>query len=157
MKFSHNLFLNYNRQKGEKIMERTFCLIKPNGVEKGIIGEILTIFEKKGYKIKALKMLNVTEEIAKKHYAEHEGKPFYPGLMEFITSGPVVAMILEGENVITELRRIMGSTDPNKAEIGTIRATYAQTTQRNIVHGSDSKESAEREIAIYFNESEICE
>ncbi len=138
-------------------MERTFVAIKPDGVKRGLVGEILTRFEKRGYKIAALKVLNVTEEIAQKHYEEHIGKPFYPGLIEYITSGPVVAMVIKGENVIEEVRRIMGATDPNKAAIGTIRADYAQVMQRNVIHGSDSKASAEREIAIYFDESEICE
>ncbi|MBE7706581.1 MAG: nucleoside-diphosphate kinase [Cyanobacteria bacterium SIG30] len=138
-------------------MERTFVAIKPDGVKRGLVGEILQIFEKRAYRIVALKILNVTDEQAQKHYEEHIGKPFYPGLIDYITSGPIVAMVLEGENIVNEARRIMGSTDPNKAEIGTIRATYAQIMQRNIIHGSDSVESAKREMSIYFDESELCE
>ena len=102
-------------------------------------------------------MLNVTMEQAKKHYAEHEGKPFYPSLIEYITSGPVVAMVLEGENVIAGTRHIMGKTNPDEADVGTIRGDFAQVKEYNIVHGSDSPESAKREIEIYFNENELCE
>lgn len=138
-------------------MERTFIAIKPDGVKRGFIGRIIQRFEDKSYKIVALKMLNVTQEQAKKHYAEHEGKPFYPPLLEYITSGPVVAMVLEGENVIEGARHIMGKTNPNEADVGTIRGDFAQVKEYNIVHGSDSPESAEREIAIYFNENELCE
>ena len=102
-------------------------------------------------------MLNVTLEQAKKHYAEHEGKPFYPSLIKYITSGPVVAMVLEGENVINGSRHIMGKTNPDEADVGTIRGDFAQVKEYNIVHGSDSIESAKREIAIYFSEDELCE
>lgn len=138
-------------------MERTFIAIKPDGVKRGFIGKILQRFEDKSYKIVALKMLNVTLEQAKKHYAEHEGKPFYPSLIEYITSGPVVAMVLEGENVINGSRHIMGKTNPDEADVGTIRGDFAQVKEYNIVHGSDSIESAKREIAIYFSEDELCE
>ena len=138
-------------------MERTFIAIKPDGVKRGFIGKILQRFEDKSYKIVALKMLNVTMEQAKKHYAEHEGKPFYQPLIEYITSGPIVAMVLEGENVIAGSRHIMGKTNPDEADVGTIRGDFAQVKEYNIVHGSDSKESAEREIAIYFSENEMCE
>ena len=140
-----------------KTMERTFIAIKPDGVKRGFIGKILQRFEDKSYKIVALKMLNVTMEQAKKHYAEHEGKPFYQPLIEYITSGPIVAMVLEGENVIAGSRHIMGTTNPDEADVGTIRGDFAQVKEYNIVHGSDSKESAEREIAIYFSENEMCE
>ena len=138
-------------------MERTFIAIKPDGVKRGFIGKILQRFEDKSYKIVALKMLNVTSEQAKKHYAEHEGKPFYPSLIEYITSGPVVAMVLEGENVVSGARHIMGKTNPDEADVGTIRGDFAQVKEYNIVHGSDSIESAQREIAIYFSENELCE
>ena len=138
-------------------MQRTFIAIKPDGVKRGFIGKILQRFEDKSYKIVALKMLNVTQEQAKKHYAEHEGKAFYPSLIEYITSGPVVAMVLEGENVVAGARHIMGKTNPDEADVGTIRGDFAQAKEYNIVHGSDSVESAKREIAIYFSEDEMCE
>ena len=138
-------------------MERTFIAIKPDGVKRGFIGKILQRFEDKSYKIVALKMLNVTLEQAKKHYAEHEGKPFYPSLIKYITSGPVVAMVLEGENVINGSRHIMGKTNPDEADVGTIRGDFAQVKEYNIVHGSDSIQSAKPEIAIYFSEDELCE
>ncbi len=137
-------------------MERTFVAIKPDAVKRGLIGRIIKRFENKGYKIIALKMLIPTLEIAEKHYLEHVNKPFYPGLIKFITSGPIIAMVLEGENVIEGVRHIMGSTTPNDAEVGTIRADFAQTKQFNVVHGSDSNASAEREIAIYFSPEELC-
>lgn len=135
--------------------ERTFIAIKPDGVQRGLIGEVIKRFESKGYKIVALKFLQVTDEQAKAHYAEHEGKPFYPRLIRYIQSGPIVAMVIQGFNAVAGARHIMGSTDPDKAEVGTIRADLAQVMEYNIVHGSDSVESAEREIAIYFNEDEI--
>ena len=136
-------------------IERTFIAVKPDGVKRGLVGEILKRFETRGYKIIGLKMLNVTLEQAAAHYAEHVGKPFYNGLVKFITSAPIVAIALEGEDVVAQARRIMGATDPNKAEIGTIRADFGQMMSRNIVHGSDSVESAERELAIYFKPSEL--
>lgn len=136
-------------------LERTFIAIKPDGVKRGLIGEILKRFESRGYKIIGLKMLQVTPEQAAAHYAEHVGKPFYDGLVKFITSAPIVAIALEGEDVVNQARRIMGATDPNKAEIGTIRADFGQAMNRNIIHGSDSVESAERELAIYFKQSEL--
>lgn len=137
-------------------MERTFIAVKPDGVKRGLIGNIVERFERKGYKIIAMKMLQPTQEIAAKHYAEHVGKPFYNRLINYITSGPIVAMVVEGDNVVKGARHIMGSTKPDEAEVGTIRADFAQTMEYNVVHGSDSVESAEREIAIYFKPEEIC-
>ncbi len=136
--------------------ERTFIAIKPDGVKRNLIGRIITRFEEKGYKIIGLKLLLPTLEHAEKHYAEHKGKPFYPRLIKYITSGPIVAMVVEGPNVIAESRRMMGATKPEQAEAGTIRFEYAVTQEYNIIHGSDSPESAEREIAIYFKPEEIC-
>ena len=136
--------------------ERTFIAIKPDGVKRNLIGKIITRFEEKGYKIIGLKLLQATEEMAAKHYAEHYGKPFYPRLVRYITSGPIVAMVVEGINVIAESRKLMGKTRPEEAEVGTIRFDYALCQEYNIVHGSDSPESAEREIAIYFKEEELC-
>ena len=136
--------------------ERTFIAIKPDGVKRNLIGRIITEFEEKGYKITGLKLLIPTLEHAEKHYAEHKGKPFYNRLIKYIMSGPIVAMVVEGKNVIAESRRMMGATKPEEAEAGTIRFKYAVNMEYNIIHGSDSKESAEREISIYFKEDEIC-
>ena len=137
--------------------ERTFVAIKPDAVKRGLIGRIIRKIEDKGYKIVALKMLQVDEELAAKHYAEHVGKPFYNGLVKFITSGPIVAMVLQGENAISGIRKFMGKTDPNEAEVGSIRGDFAQVMRFNSIHGSDSKESAEREINLYFKPEEICD
>lgn len=137
--------------------ERTFVAVKPDGVKRGLTGEIIRRFEAKGLKVVALKMLNVTGEMAEKHYAEHKGKSFYDRLIRYIQSGPVVAMVLEGYNAVAAARHLMGKTNPNEADVGTIRADFAQVMEYNVVHGSDSVESAEREIAIYFKPEEICE
>jgi len=136
-------------------MEKTFVMIKPDGVQRNLIGEIISRFEKKGLKVVALKMMRVNEEVAHKHYGEHKGKPFFSGLVEYITSGPVVAMVLEGKGAIEMVRAMMGATDPLKAEPGTIRGAYGIDIGRNVVHGSDAPESAEREIKLFFNEEEI--
>lgn len=135
--------------------ERTFIAVKPDAVQRGLIGEIIKRFETKGYKIIGLKMLQVSDEQAKAHYAEHEGKPFYPRLIRYIQSGPIVAMVVQGYGAVAGARHMMGCTDPLKADMGTIRADFAQVMEYNVVHGSDSIESAEREIAIYFNENEL--
>lgn len=137
--------------------ERTFVAIKPDGVKRGLIGRIISKIEDKGYKIVALKMLQVTDELAAKHYAEHIGKPFYDGLIKFITSGPIIAMVLQGENAISGVRKFMGKTNPDDAEVGSIRGDFAQVMRYNTIHGSDSKESAEREINLYFTPEEICD
>lgn len=137
--------------------ERTFVAVKPDGVRRGLVGEVLRRFETKGYKVIGLKMLQVSNELAAAHYAEHEGKPFYPRLLRYIQSGPVVAIALQGYNVVAGARHMMGATDPDKAEVGTIRADFAQVMEYNIVHGSDSLESAERELALYFRPEELIE
>ncbi len=137
-------------------MERTFVAFKPDAVKRGLIGRIIKRFENKGYKIIGLKMMVVSRELAEKHYGEHVGKPFYPRLIDYITSGPVVAMVLQGENTVEGVRHMMGSTRPNDAEVGTIRADFAQTMEFNVVHGSDSVESANREINLFFKEEELC-
>ena len=139
------------------MIERTFIAIKPDAVQRGLIGKILSRIEDKGYKIVALKMIQVTEEQAAAHYAEHFGKPFYPNLVAFITSAPIVAMVIEGEDVISGMRQIMGKTNPSNAEVGTIRGDFSPLMSFNVIHGSDGPESAEREIAIYFKEDEICD
>ncbi len=134
--------------------ERTLVLVKPDGVRRSLVGEIISRIEAKGYKIVALRMLNADREILKSHYAEHEGKPFYEPLMEFMQSGPIVALIAEGQRVIEGFRSLAGATDPTVAAPGTIRGDLArdQGTKvvQNLVHGSDSVESAEREIKIFF-------
>ena len=137
-------------------MERTFVAIKPDGVKRGLIGKVIERFELKGYKIIGLKMLNVSEEIAAKHYEEHFGKPFYPRLIKFITSGPIVAMAVEGENAILGTRHIVGATNPDNADVGTIRGDYSPSSSLNLIHASDSLESANRELALYFNDDEYC-
>ncbi|WP_079932626.1 nucleoside-diphosphate kinase [Carboxydocella sp. ULO1] len=136
-------------------MERTFVMIKPDGVQRNLVGEILARYEKKGYKLLAMKLMRVTEELAHQHYAEHVGKPFFPGLVEYITSGPVVALVLGGKGVVVGVRAMNGATNPANAAPGTIRGDYGIEVGRNVVHASDSVESAEREIAIYFKEEEI--
>jgi len=137
-------------------MERTFVAIKPDGVKRGLIGKIIERFENRGYKIVGLKMLHPTLEMAEKHYAEHVGKPFYPRLVRYITSGPIIAMAIEGIDVIHGARQLMGVTKPGDAQAGTIRADFAQIQEFNVVHGSDCVESANREIAIYFKPEELC-
>ena len=138
-------------------MERTYLMIKPDGVQRGLIGEIISRFEKKGLKLVGLKMLKISRELAEKHYGEHAGKPFFGPLVEYITSGPVVAMVVEGKDVIATAREMMGATNPLKAAPGTIRATYAMDLGRNIIHGSDSKASADREIGIFFLPGELVD
>lgn len=137
------------------MVERTFSMIKPEGVRRGLVGAILARLEQKGYRIVALKMLRLTPEMAAEHYAEHQGKPFYQDLINHITSGPVVAMVLEGPGVIAGLRRLMGATNPQEAAPGTIRGDFALETSYNVIHGADSPASAEREIALYFTPAEL--
>lgn len=136
-------------------MEQTLSIIKPDSVKKNKIGEILARFEKHSLKIVALRMFFLKKEDAKKFYAEHEGKPFFDELVEFMTSGPVVAFVLEGPNAIVKTREIMGATNPAKAEKGTIRADFGTSVGMNAIHGSDSKESAKREISFFFTPGEI--
>ena len=137
--------------------QRTFVAVKPDGVKRGLAGEIIKRFENKGFKLIGLKMLNVTQELAEQHYAEHKGKPFYPRLIKYIQSGPVIAMVWKGYDVIAGTRQLMGSTKPLDAQVGTIRADFALIKEYNVVHGSDSVESAEREIALYFRPEELCD
>ncbi|MDX6689714.1 MAG: nucleoside-diphosphate kinase [Solirubrobacteraceae bacterium] len=131
-------------------MDRTLVLVKPDAFARRLTGEIIGRMERKGLTIAALKRMTVDEDTAKRHYAEHEGKPFFDALVAFITSGPMVAMILEGTNAIQAARQIIGTTNGLEAAPGSIRGDYALETRRNLVHGSDSPESAEREIEIYF-------
>ncbi len=138
-----------------KTEERTFVAIKPDGVKRGLIGKILERFEDKGFKIVGMKLLQVTPELAAKHYEEHYGKSFYNRLIHYITSGPIVAMVVEGYEAIESVRHIVGATDPMKADVGTIRADFAQVMEYNIIHASDSPVSAQREISLYFKPEEI--
>ena len=130
--------------------ERTFVMIKPDGVQRGFIGEIITRFEKKGLKLVAMKLVSVSRELAEKHYDVHKGKPFFKPTVKYITSSPVVAMIVEGKKAINLVRGMMGKTDPQDAAMGTIRGDYGQFIGRNIVHGSDSPDTAEFEINLWF-------
>ncbi|MEL7667206.1 MAG: nucleoside-diphosphate kinase [Actinomycetota bacterium] len=130
--------------------QRTYCMIKPDAVARGLVGRIVTRFEDVGLAIERLELGMVTPEQAAANYAEHEGKPFYAGLVEYITSGPVVKMVLAGPDAVPVVRKLMGVTNPKDAAPGTIRGDYGLTLDANIVHGSDSPESAEREIAIFF-------
>lgn len=132
-------------------------MIKPDGVQRGLVGDIIKKFEAKGFKMCGMKLIQVSEELAGQHYAEHKGKGFYPGLIEYITSAPVVAMCFAGKNVVLEARKLMGATSPTDAAPGTIRGDYGQDIGRNIIHGSDSVESAKAELAVYFDPSEILE
>lgn len=136
-------------------IERTFVMIKPDAVQRGLIGEIIHRFERKGIKIVAMKFVSVTRDLAEKHYEVHKGKPFFEPTVKHITSSPVVAMVLAGNNVIEMVRRMMGETDPQKAERGTIRGDFGQFIGRNLVHGSDSAETAEFEINLWFKPGEI--
>lgn len=138
-------------------VERTLSIIKPDAVAKNVIGEIYTRFEQAGLRVVAAKMLRLSDEVAGGFYAEHKERPFYGDLVSFMTSGPVVVQVLEGESAITKNRELMGATNPKEAAPGTIRADFAQSIDANAVHGSDSPESAAREIAYFFAASEICE
>lgn len=136
-------------------LERTFSIIKPNAVEKNVIGEVISRFERKGLRIAASKMTRLSREKAEGFYIEHKDRPFFQSLVQFMTSGPVLLMCLEGENAINLNREIMGATDPAKAAAGTIRKDFADSIEANAVHGSDSAKSAERELAYFFDKAEL--
>jgi nucleoside-diphosphate kinase len=138
-------------------MQKTLVLLKPDSVQRRLIGEIISRFERKGLNIVAMKMLRVTPELSKQHYAEHVSKPFYPNLEDFITSSPIVAMAIEGLDVIRVVREMLGATSGLKAAPGTIRGDYSSSRQMNLVHASDSEESAARELTLYFKANELCE
>lgn len=138
-------------------MQRTLVLIKPDGVQRGLVGEIIGRLERRGLKLMALKMMDVPRDLATRHYAEHEGKPFYEGLLQFITSGPIIAMVWEGREAVAVVRSVMGSTDPMKAAPGTIRGDLALDHGMNLIHGSDSPARAETEMALFFKPSELHE
>ena len=136
-------------------MERTFLMVKPDGVQRGLVGEIVSRFERKGFQLIGAKLMQVTREQAEYHYAEHKDKPFFGELVDFITSGPVFAMVWQGDDVIQLSRLLMGKTNVKDAQPGTIRGDFAAHTQNNLIHGSDSPESAEREINNFFKPGEL--
>ncbi|MBA3993486.1 MAG: nucleoside-diphosphate kinase [Cyanobacteria bacterium DS2.3.42] len=138
-------------------VERTFVAVKPDGVERILVGEVIGRFEKRGLKLVGMKFMKVTKEMAEQHYGEHKGKPFYDGLVSYITSGPIVAMALEGKGAVALARQVIGATKPLEAAPGTIRGDLAVEIGRNIVHGSDSPENGQREIGIFFKPEEIVE
>jgi nucleoside-diphosphate kinase len=133
-------------------VERTLLLIKPDAMQRGLAGEIISRMERRGLKIVGIRLMKVPKPLAKRHYAEHEGKPFFNGLVEYITSSPIIAAILEGPNAIQAMRHTMGKTNPLQAETGSIRADFGLETGRNLTHGSDSPASAKREIALFFGD-----
>ena len=137
--------------------QRTYAMLKPDAVKRRLTGKILTRFEERGLKVIAAKTLMISEDLAKQHYSEHSENPFFNDLFSYITSGPVFAMVLEGDDVISLVRKMVGATNPKEADIGTIRGDYAIDLGRNVIHASDSEASAEREINLFFDESEFCD
>lgn len=138
-------------------LERTLVLVKPDGVQRGLVGTIIGRFEATGMKIVGMKLMHVSEDLASRHYAEHEGKPFYDGLVNYITSAPVVALCLEGPDAIAITRKLMGATRPNEAPPGTIRGDFGIEVSRNLVHGSANKQDAAREVGLFFNDAELID
>ena len=138
-------------------MERTLVLIKPDGVQRGLVGVIIGRFERRGLKLVGLKLIQIDEALARKHYAVHDGKPFFVGLIKYITSAPVIAMVWEGPKAIEVVRRTMGATKPEEAVPGSIRADFAVVIGRNLVHGSDRPETAAHEVALFFSEGELLD
>ena len=136
-------------------MEKTFLMVKPDGVQRNLIGEIVSRFESKGFTLVGAKLMQINQELAEQHYGEHKERPFFGELVDFITSGPVFAMVWEGENVISTARLMMGATNPKESAPGTIRGDFAVTVGKNIIHGSDSPESAAREINLFFKDEEL--
>nr|ADR30797.1 nucleoside diphosphate kinase 2 [Hevea brasiliensis] len=136
-------------------MEQTFIMIKPDGVQRGLVGEIISRFEKKGFSLKGLKLMSVERPFAEKHYEELSSKPFFEGLVDYIISGPVAAMVWEGKNVVATGRKIIGATKPSESDPGTIRGDFAVEVGRNVIHGSDSVENAKKEIALWFPDGTV--
>lgn len=136
-------------------MSRTLVLLKPDAVQRSLVGEVTTRLERRGLKIVGMKLMQVSDDLARKHYSEHEGKPFFRGLVQFITSCPIVAMVLDGESAVQLVRAAIGSTNPVDSAPGSIRGDYGMTVGMNLVHGSDSDESAKREIDLFFSPNEI--
>ncbi|ELS46598.1 nucleoside-diphosphate kinase [Microcystis sp. LEGE 00066] len=138
-------------------MERTFLMIKPDGVQRNLVGEIIQRFEAKGFTLVGLKMMQVSSELAEKHYAVHKERPFFPSLVDFITSSPVVAMVWQGEGVIASARKIIGATNPLNAEPGTIRGDFGISVGRNLIHGSDGPDTAKDEVSLWFSDAELAD
>jgi len=138
-------------------MEQTFVMIKPDGVQRNLVGMVISRLEARGYRLAGLKLMQIDQELAGRHYAEHAGKPFFDGLVSYITSGPVVAMVWEGKNAVSGIRKMIGATNPQEADPGTIRGDFGLDIGRNVIHGSDSQESAQREIALYFEPAELLD
>ena len=138
-------------------MERTFVAVKPDGVQRGLIGDVISRLERRGLKLVAIRLMQVDEDLASRHYGEHVNRPFFPSLVSFITSGPIVAMIWEANNAVALARQTMGATNPGEASPGTIRGDFGVDIGRNLVHGSDSVESAEREIGLFFGEGDALD
>ena len=136
-------------------MEKTFLMVKPDGVQRNLVGDIVKRFEQKGFKLAGAKLMKISDELAKTHYGEHKERPFFGELVDFITSGPVFAMVWEGEGVILTAREMMGATYPAEAAPGTIRGDFGVTVGKNIIHGSDSSDSAKREIELFFDAAEL--
>ncbi|MFN3168501.1 MAG: nucleoside-diphosphate kinase [Phycisphaeraceae bacterium] len=136
-------------------MQTTFIFLKPDAVQRGLAGRILQRFEDKGLSLVGMKLMSVSEDLAKQHYAEHASKPFFPGLLKFITSSPVLAMAIQGPNAVTVCRTLIGATNGQKADPGTIRGDFGMSGANNLIHGSDSPESAERELALWFTKDEL--
>lgn len=139
------------------MIQKSFVMMKPDAVQRRLMGKILSRFEEKGLQIVAVKLMQIDEDLAKTHYGEHADKPFFGSLIEYITSSPSLAMVIEGEEAISTIRKLVGATNPLEADLGTIRGDFAMDTCRNIIHASDSPDSAEREINLFFNEDEICD
>ena len=137
-------------------MERTFLMIKPDGVQRNLVGEIIQRFEAKGFTLVGLKMMQVSSELAEKHYAVHKERPFFPSLVDFITSSPVVAMVWQGDGVIASARKIIGATNPLNAEPGTIRGDFGISVGRNLIHGSDGPDTAKDEVSLWFSDAELA-
>ncbi|CAJ2664241.1 nucleoside diphosphate kinase 2, chloroplastic [Trifolium pratense] len=138
-------------------VDQTYIMVKPDGVQRGLVGEIISRFEKKGFKLTGLKLFQCSKELAEEHYKDLKQKPFFPAMIDYITSGPVVSMAWEGIGVVPSARKLIGATDPLQAEPGTIRGDLAVQRGRNVIHGSDSPENGQREIALWFKEGELCE
>ncbi|KAG6557629.1 hypothetical protein Mapa_000910 [Marchantia paleacea] len=159
--------LSYSRQNGQRISssrltvnaasERSYIMIKPDGVQRGLVGEIISRFERKGFALKGLKLFQTPQDLAEEHYSELKERPFFPALVKYIVSGPVVCMVWEGPGVVASARKLIGATNPLNAEPGTIRGDFGIVSGRNVVHGSDSPANGEREIALWFKEGELVE
>lgn len=139
------------------MIQKSFVMMKPDAVSRRLMGKILSRFEEKGLQVIAVKLMQIDEELAKTHYGEHTDKPFFEDLVTYITSSPSLAMVIKGEDAISTIRKMVGATNPLEADLGTIRGDFAMDTGRNIIHASDSPESAEREINLFFDENEICD